>query len=391
MNTQRGMSLIEIMVGVLIGLIGCVVIFQMYSVADTRKRTVASGSDMDISGRLGMMSLERDLQQAGYGFGVAASTTATVGGTALGCNVVAYDSLRPAPDFTFAFAPVVIADGAAGAPDSIAILKGSSTLLAAPKVVDIGTATTTRVKADTGGRTGIRKGDRVLAVFKNLAGTTHNCALFEITDDTDADQLTFNHTAGASYTDAAGAAKTARHNKGSGFALGGEGRLYNLGADAARNVWSVANSRLMRANDLFWTDADADGQNDRREIADSIVNLQAQYGVDVDPDVITPPDGIVSAWLNAAPADWTHVLAIRFALLTRSQQFERLRITTAVPRWSASGDGTEPPREAPFVMTNVDGTADSDEADSPNNWRHYRYNVFEAVVPLRNTLIGRQL
>ena len=63
-TTQRGMSLIEIMVGVVIGLIGCVVIFQMYMVAEGRKRTVSSGSDMEISGRLGLMSLERDLQAA---------------------------------------------------------------------------------------------------------------------------------------------------------------------------------------------------------------------------------------------------------------------------------------------------------------------------------------
>jgi type IV pilus assembly protein PilW len=44
-------------------------------------------------------------------------------------------------------------------------------------------------------------------------------------------------------------------------------------------------------------------------------------------------------------------------------------------------------------MTNVDGTADSDPtgANAVNNWRNYRYNVYEAVVPLRNTIIGRQL
>jgi type IV pilus assembly protein PilW len=375
---QRGMSLIEIMVGVLIGLIGCVVIFQMYSVADARKRTIASGSDMDITGRLGLMSLERDLQLAGYGFGMAASPTATLGGTTLGCNVAAYDNARPTPDFTFRFAPVVITDGAAGAPDTIAVLKGSSTMVAAPKVIDLGSAIATRVKADTGGRTGIRIGDLVLAVYKNLAGTTHDCALFEITSDTNADQLTFDHAAGA------------RHNKGSGFALGGEGRLYGLGAAAARSVWSVSGGRLAVANDLFWTDTDGDGQNDRREVADSIVNLQAQYGVDT--TVAAPtPDGIVSGWSNSAPADWSNLLAIRFALLTRSAQFERQKVTTAVPRWSASGDGSDPPSEAPFVMTNLDGTADSDDADSPNNWRYYRYNVFEAVVPLRNTILGRQL
>jgi type IV pilus assembly protein PilW len=393
MKTQRGMSMIEIMVGVLIGLIGCVVIFQMYSVAEARKRSVSSGSDMDIAGRLGMMTLERDLQQAGYGFGMAASATATLGGTALGCNVAAYDSQRPTSDFTFPLAPVVITDGAAGAPDGIAVLQGSSTLLSVPKIVNNGSATATRVKADTGGRAGIGKGDRVIAVYRDAAGTTHDCAMFEITDDTNSDQLTYNHGAGASYTypdplnPGQTRSATARHNKGSGFTLGGEGRLYSLGPLASRNVWTVANGRLLVANDLFWTDADGDAQNDRREATDSVVNLQAQYGI----DTTVPPDGVVDTWQNAAPADWTVVLAVRFALLTRSQQFERQKITTVVPRWSGSGDGSSPPNEAPFVMTNLDGTADSDPANDPNNWRYYRYNVFEAVVPLRNTIIGRQL
>ena len=70
-------------------------------------------------------------------------------------------------------------------------------------------------------------------------------------------------------------------------------------------------------------------------------------------------------------------------LLARGQQWERDKVTNVAPRWSA---GT-------FTMTNVDGTADSDPtgAGAVNNWRHYRYNVYEAVVPLRNTIIGRQL
>jgi type IV pilus assembly protein PilW len=217
--------------------------------------------------------------------------------------------------------------------------------------------------------------------------------MFEVTNDTNTDQLTYDHAAGVSYTypnpqtPSETVTATARHNKGSGFTLGGEGRLYSLGALAARNVWSVANGRLQVANDLSWTDTNGDGQNDGREAADSVINLQAQYGIDTS----APTDGIVDIWQNAPPADWTTLLAVRFALLTRSPQFERQEVTTAEPRWSASGDGSEPATEAPFVMTNLDGTADTDEAGSPNNWRHYRYNVFEAVVPLRNTLLGRQL
>ena len=119
-DVQRGMSLIEILVGVAIGLIGCVVIFQMFSISEARKRTIASGSDMDISGRLGLMTLERDLQLAGFGFGSAAAPFATAAGPALGCTVTAYDSLRGGTqDFSYVLTPVQIADGAAGAPDKI--------------------------------------------------------------------------------------------------------------------------------------------------------------------------------------------------------------------------------------------------------------------------------
>jgi len=43
-------------------------------------------------------------------------------------------------------------------------------------------------------------------------------------------------------------------------------------------------------------------------------------------------------------------------------------------------------------MTNVDGAADSNPGDAvkgePNNWRNYRYRVYETLVPLRNLVWG---
>ena len=41
-------------------------------------------------------------------------------------------------------------------------------------------------------------------------------------------------------------------------------------------------------------------------------------------------------------------------------------------------------------MTNVDGTADTlgDPTADPNNWRYYRYRVYERVFPLRNMMWG---
>lgn len=378
-GTQGGMSLIEILVAVAIGLIGCVVIFQMFGISEARKRTIASGSDMDISGRLGLMTLERDVQLAGYGYGVASSPSATATGPALGCTVNAYDSQRGgAQDFSYLFTPVQITDGAAGAPDTITVLRGSSSFVANGKPIDLSTAVGKRIKADTGGRTGVRRGDVVIAV---TATGGLGCGMYEITGDANADQVTLDHGASVAYADATGAAKTARFNKAGGvaFALTGEGRLYSLGPSPARNVWTVAARKLVVANDLFWTDGNADGANDQVEAADSIIDLQAQYGVDAD------NNGMIAdtEWTNTDPADWTRLLAVRFALLTRGQQFERDKVTNVAPRWSA---GT-------FTMTNVDGTADSDPtgANAVNNWRNYRYNVYEAVTPLRNTIIGRQL
>ncbi len=43
-------------------------------------------------------------------------------------------------------------------------------------------------------------------------------------------------------------------------------------------------------------------------------------------------------------------------------------------------------------MTNLDGTADSfagaPNNPDPNNWRFYRYRVYEKVIPLRNMIWG---
>ena len=371
-SRQRGMSLIEIMVGVVIGLIGCVVIFQMYGAAEARKRTIASGSDMDISGRLGLMIVERDVQLAGYGFGTAASVSA---GGVLGCDVNAYDDLRPgAKDFTFPLVPVLIQDGAAGAPDTLVTLRGNSSFVVSPKIIDISTASTKRIKADTGGRTGVQRGDVVIAT--DVDGGVSSCGMFEITGDANADELTFDHDTGA-YTDAMLQPRVARYNKagGVGYALTDEGSLYSLGPAPVRNVWSVQDNKLVVMNDLASTTGTP------IEAADLIVDLQAQYGVDAD------NNGMIDSaeWTAVAPADWTRVLAVRFALLARSTQFERTKVTTTVPRWSGPDA---------FVMRNIDGTADSDPGGSSgdaNNWRNYRYNVFEAVVPVRNTIIGKQL
>jgi type IV pilus assembly protein PilW len=128
---------------------------------------------------------------------------------------------------------------------------------------------------------------------------------------------------------------------------------------------------------------------------DGIIQLQAEYGKDTT-GLPTPNsgDGTVDVFDTTAPTStdlWARVLAIRVAVLARSSEFDKTHCS-ANPQWTRGNPGAAKVM-TDFVMRNADGTADS-FADcvpgpfvgtaNPNNWRHYRYRVFETVIPLRN-------
>jgi len=360
-NGQRGMGLIEILVGVLIGMIGIVVIFQVLQISEERKRTTGAGSDAQITGTIGMYGLSRDLALAGYGFGVAASAY-------MGCNVSAYDSARSTPNFAFNLAPVVITNGAGGAPDTIAVLYGNSSEFVVSQTYD----TATGISKHTQGRNGFERGDLVVAV----ATAPVLCALVEITGNTNADAVTIDHVAGSYPNFYTATNVNSRYNSAAGSPVNsGSGFLFNLGPSPRLNVWQIQNNTLTVTDNLHNTTTPT-------VIADGVINLQAQYGIDGSDG--SGLNNMISdaEWTNAAPADWTRLLAIRVAVLARSQQYEPQRggtlpVTPAAPVWAGGA----------FTMTNVDGTADTTPGDA-NDWRNYRYRVYQVVIPLRNMIWG---
>ena len=121
---MRGMSLPEILAAVLIGLIGMIVIMQVYATSEERKRTTTGTSDAQINGNIAMFTLETTMRSAGFGMVSATSNM-------LGCTTLAYNSNRATPDFPFLMAPVVITagDGAGHGElntDTIRVIYGSS-------------------------------------------------------------------------------------------------------------------------------------------------------------------------------------------------------------------------------------------------------------------------
>jgi len=391
-NAQRGFSLVELMVGVLIGLIGMVVIFQMLSVWDARKRTTTAGGDAQISGSVALYYLERDVKLAGFGFGRAAAPGHP---NFLGCNVQFYDSTLTAPAnaYTVPLLPVrIVRIGAVGAnPVQLYTLRGASATFAAEQTFSASTATTKTVQSNGG----MIIGDLLVVAeddTKSWTGAPY-CAAVEFTDNTNGTGKYVGnfvgHTQGT-YINAAGVSGTSQFNAASGppnlpnpagFTAGW---IFDLGPrnDVRWNLWQLRGTALTVADLLHPADANGDGVNDWEEVADNIIDFQAQYGFDINPtDNMIDPNPAAGEWTSTepSPVNWTKLRAIRVGLLARSQQYEKdQNVTTSAPGWSG---GT-------FVMKNVDGTADTSPGDA-NDWRRYRYRVYEMVIPLRNLLWGQ--
>ena len=74
---QRGMTLVELMVALLLGLITTYFISQVLAVAESHKRTATFGADAQVNGSVALHTLRRHVMSAGYGVVSAPS--------ALGC------------------------------------------------------------------------------------------------------------------------------------------------------------------------------------------------------------------------------------------------------------------------------------------------------------------
>lgn len=130
---HRGFSLIELMVGVGIGLVITLAVFQVLTASEARKRTSTGLNDASQSGNYALYVLDRMLRSAGTGY---SQGWATVGGCRLNAALPGGESLPrvgplPAPftaiPQTFRLAPVVIFRGASDTgTDVIMVMSGAT-------------------------------------------------------------------------------------------------------------------------------------------------------------------------------------------------------------------------------------------------------------------------
>jgi len=375
-RSQRGLSLIEILVGVAIGLIGVLAIFQTVAIWDRHTQTTSSGSDAQVAGTLALYNMERNFKQAGHGFGEAPLPV-------MGCDVRAFDN-SVGRAFNFPLRPIDIVVGPLGAADTINVVAGNSAFFVEGQnfLFSMGTSKTLLRRG------GFKPGD--LVVISDAGGAlpgSANCRLGEITADTDPDTRTVSHALNPSYTPF-GAALPVASRFDAAQALPPfvyvSGSLFNLGPHPEVVSWQVANNRALTKIDFLRNPGPGD------TVADGVINLKAEFFVDLNNN--TRVDA--GEWLPALPlgTNWGQVLAVRVALLVRSRQFERGRDSATTVALPVTPDAANPAYfSGPFTMTNVDGTVDSftgagANTPDPNNWRFYRYRVYERIIPLKNML-----
>lgn len=349
----RGLGLVELMVGMVIGMVTLLVVTQVMQSFEGQKRTSTGGNDAQTNGALALYLLDRQIRMAGYG---------VAGPEGMYCKngINTYyddpdDGEVASVSIGGAFLPLQIVDGGAGA-DSIELMSSNAEFGAIPtSIVKEMPTPSSILTASSGG--GLEKGD--LFIIASRTGEKR-CTLMQLTQDPQATGNGFNlqHNPGSD----------GPYNPSNPVAVFGEANTpsYEIG-DVVINFGAYQNLRFVvdEANAQL-VEIDPLGARPASPIVSQVVSMQAVYGVAAEgSNVITTWEPAVGTWV--APLDpglAARVRAVRLAIVTRSPQYEKEMVT---------GDTLELWDEGPTVTL-------SDDA------RHYRYRVYETTVPLRNVI-----
>jgi type IV pilus assembly protein PilW len=359
-SQQIGFSLVEILVGLVIGLLATLVIMQVFSVFEGQKRSTTGTADAQTNGGIALYSLARDLQQAGYGL-------LPVSNSAIKCDAPAIQpaaaaSITAVTPNVASLAPVTIVDGGTGpsGSDSITIRYGTSSAAGTPM--------------DITGKTGA-----VAGVDNNL-GCEVGIAVV-LTGPTTCNLTTVINLPASSVT------------------LGDSGSFAVNNKLACLGQWHEvtyrANAGNLERQDFPTQAAPSPNVTD-------IVSIQAQYGISA-----TADSNQVMQWVDAvdgsASGDWgaalttdnrNRIKAVRVAMIARNSQLEKVDVSqacssitnnnpTGVCAWQGVGANAlsippTPASPAPTVNLKLNS------ADT--TWKRYRYRVFETIIPLRNVI-----
>lgn len=385
---QRGVTLIELMVAVVIGLVVTLAVTGLLIFSEANKRTTTSNNDMGQTGAYAAYALDRAVRSAGSGFTQSWSLAG-----AFGCRLNATlpatpnlprGSAFPAP-FSTAFlggasgsanlrvAPVLIGKNQSDAGSDVLVTMGGNA-----GAGDVPRLILSRGTADNllrlSGTAGLVEGDVGLV---SANGTT-DCLLEQVHAGTAFADSSGNDVLplGGTYYTASGVATTLAT-----LAASGSAYFTPLGNATANNMafqmFGVGANHMLFSYDLLMGNASDSAQ----AVADGVAEMHALYGLD------TNADGVLDTWVDpgaagydiatmmTTPAKARQVVAVRIALVLRSANYEKENASGELP--------------APATLTLFKDLASSlqQTVTLSTAEQHYRHRVVESTIPLRNVLL----
>ncbi len=351
---QSGFSLIEILVGLVIGLLATLVILQVFTVFEGQKRTTTGSADAQTNGSIALFSISNELQMAG--FGLNPTDTTPLKCTALNVGATGITDISP----------VTITDGgnAAGASDTITIRYAGSAYGGGNSMIKgVGLLSANDVTLYS--NMGCQVGDISLIVN----GTTCNFSSVVPTTTPDNITVTLLSIAGA---------------------VANSTNLSCLGA------WNVTQFRVNPNYNptSVATNSQAYLERNGTPSVSDVVNIQAQYGISA-----TANTNQVVQWVNATapwdqatllqPANITNrnrIKAVRIAVVTRNGLLEKAIVTNTCSSLTAINPAGLCAWDATSAAPTTASPAPAIDLSNDPNWQFYRYRVFETIIPLRNMI-----
>ena len=341
-------------------MLGIIVIMQVFAVSEGLKRTTTNTADAQENGLYSLTVIERDARMAGYGLGIQGGLRCT--------SVKTYDSTKSSSNVTTqSLQPVTITDGGAGA-DQVEITYSASGFIgSAASVVKPMPNPSAVFSVDAA--VGINPGDLVFVVNP---GAGEPCSQVQVTKiQPTGHWIDVDHNKSSQYNPPNPNSTTPPLFPAGGFGIGA--KIVSVGS-VVDHVYAVNASNNLQLQDLSTTCT----ANCTLEIANNIVNIQAQYGITAAAgnQNITQWVNATSPWdaasLAATPANVVRIKAVRIAIVARSTLREHDPVTTSpMTIWPADTSGIT------SVANSMVLTADQ---------QHYRYKTYITVIPLRNIL-----
>ena len=368
---QRGLSLVELMVAMLIGLLLALVMVRALVFAEAQRRTTSASSDTDLSGAYAASVLDTALRSAGSG--LMQSLDAGI----IGCNPGFTGTLQPPFDnflsgnpgnlrlapLLIAAPPATPANNDAPISDVVAVMSASGAAGGIPRTV-LSASGATLTLTNTVGITVSSQ-----ALISQSAGT---CSIQNVQAvDSNSSHLTL----------AAEPAAPPSYLLPLGIAQDVQFQLFGVNPTTA----------TLYSYDLL--------NHTLRPMASNVLAMQALYG-------IADGSGKLVQWVSPGATGYDigsmmndsaklkQIVAVRIALILKSGLYEKdekgeNKSVSAGKKWYWFNP-------APGTNADLSGIAyNADGLTVPQTWgpgagtpaEHYRYSVIEFVVPMRNGMI----